>query len=64
MEEEFVANQERLKPPEEKAEENRSKVDDLRACLDINSKYILETKSRFQTFFAKHSKISEKLFYS
>ncbi|CAI0426678.1 unnamed protein product [Linum tenue] len=30
MEEEFVANQERLKPQEEKAEEDRSKVDDLR----------------------------------
>ncbi|KAF3571057.1 hypothetical protein F2Q69_00060481 [Brassica cretica] len=30
MKEEFVANQERLKPQEEKAEEDRSKVDDLR----------------------------------
>ncbi|CAN1229023.1 26S proteasome regulatory subunit 4 homolog A [Linum grandiflorum] len=30
MEEEFVANQERLKPQEEKNEEDRSKVDDLR----------------------------------
>ncbi|KAL9331878.1 hypothetical protein ACSQ67_001488 [Phaseolus vulgaris] len=30
MEEEFVANQERLKPQEEKAEEDLSKVDDLR----------------------------------
>ncbi|KAJ0792526.1 putative proteasome endopeptidase complex [Helianthus annuus] len=30
MEEEFVANQERLKPQEEKSEEDRSKVDDLR----------------------------------
>ena len=30
MEEEFVANGERLKPQEEKAEEDRSKVDDLR----------------------------------
>uniref|UniRef100_A0A803PGE8 AAA+ ATPase domain-containing protein n=1 Tax=Cannabis sativa TaxID=3483 RepID=A0A803PGE8_CANSA len=30
MEEEFVTNQERLKPQEEKAEEDRSKVDDLR----------------------------------
>ncbi|KAD2804216.1 hypothetical protein E3N88_37593 [Mikania micrantha] len=30
MEEEFVANQERLKPQEEKIEEDRSKVDDLR----------------------------------
>jgi 26S proteasome regulatory subunit T2 len=30
MEEEFVANQERLKPQEEKVEEDRSKVDDLR----------------------------------
>ncbi|TYJ27184.1 hypothetical protein E1A91_A07G169000v1 [Gossypium mustelinum] len=30
MEEEFVVNQERLKPQEEKAEEDRSKVDDLR----------------------------------
>ncbi|KAM1903974.1 hypothetical protein ACFX13_041418 [Malus domestica] len=30
MAEEFVTNQERLKPPEEKAEEYRSKVDDLR----------------------------------
>ncbi|ONK70531.1 uncharacterized protein A4U43_C05F34680 [Asparagus officinalis] len=30
MEEEFVANQERLKPHEEKSEEDRSKVDDLR----------------------------------
>ncbi|CAI9776634.1 unnamed protein product [Fraxinus pennsylvanica] len=30
MEEEFVANQERLKPQEEKTEEDRSKVDDLR----------------------------------
>ncbi|KAH9610212.1 hypothetical protein KSS87_006898 [Heliosperma pusillum] len=30
MEEEFVANQERLKPQEDKAEEDRSKVDDLR----------------------------------
>jgi len=30
MEEEFVAYQERLKPQEEKAEEDRSKVDDLR----------------------------------
>ncbi|PRQ51487.1 putative proteasome endopeptidase complex [Rosa chinensis] len=31
MEEEFVTNQDRLKPEEEKAEEDRSKVDDLRA---------------------------------
>lgn len=30
MEEEFVTNQERLKPQEEKNEEDRSKVDDLR----------------------------------
>ncbi|KAF8947137.1 ATPase of 26S proteasome regulatory subunit 4 [Haplosporangium gracile] len=30
MEEEFVVNQERLKPQEEKAQEERSKVDDLR----------------------------------
>ena len=30
MEEEFVANQKRLKPQEEKNEEDRSKVDDLR----------------------------------
>ncbi|PWA61616.1 hypothetical protein CTI12_AA371480 [Artemisia annua] len=30
MEEEFVANQERLKPQEEKSEEDRSKVDDIR----------------------------------
>ncbi|GAB4838209.1 26S proteasome regulatory subunit 4 A [Ancistrocladus abbreviatus] len=30
MEEEFVANQERLKPQEDKTEEDRSKVDDLR----------------------------------
>ncbi|KAL6063303.1 26S proteasome regulatory subunit 4 B [Balamuthia mandrillaris] len=30
MEEEFVQNQERLKPQEEKAQEERSKVDDLR----------------------------------
>lgn len=30
MEEEFIRNQERLKPQEEKEEEERSKVDDLR----------------------------------
>ncbi len=30
MEEEFVAGQERLKPQEDKNEEDRSKVDDLR----------------------------------
>lgn len=30
MEEEFVANQERLKPQEEKTEEDWSKIDDLR----------------------------------
>ena len=30
MEEEFIRNQERLKPQEEKNEEERSKVDDLR----------------------------------
>jgi 26S proteasome regulatory subunit T2 len=30
MEEEFIANQERLKPTEEKTQEERSKVDDLR----------------------------------
>ena len=30
MEEEYVANQERLKPQEERNEEDRSKVDDLR----------------------------------
>ena len=30
MEEEFVAAQERLRPTEEKTEEDRSKVDDLR----------------------------------
>merc|ERR1712007_109622 len=30
MEEEFVGNQERLKPQDEKNEEDRSKVDDLR----------------------------------
>ncbi|THU72340.1 hypothetical protein C4D60_Mb04t11060 [Musa balbisiana] len=33
MEEEFVANQERLRPQEEKNEEDRSKVDDLRWSL-------------------------------
>ena len=30
MEEEFVANQERLKPQKDKTEEDTSKVDDLR----------------------------------
>ena len=30
MEEEFIRNQERLKPQDEKNEEERSKVDDLR----------------------------------
>jgi 26S proteasome regulatory subunit T2 len=30
MEEEYVASQERLKPSEDKTEEDRSKVDDLR----------------------------------
>jgi 26S proteasome regulatory subunit T2 len=30
MEEEYVTNQERLKPQEERNEEDRSKVDDLR----------------------------------
>lgn len=30
MEEEFIRNQERLKPQEERQEEERSKVDDLR----------------------------------
>nr|POE84269.1 26s proteasome regulatory subunit 4 like b [Quercus suber] len=30
MEEEFVGNQERLKPKEEKAKEDKSKIDDLR----------------------------------
>merc|ERR1712061_104877 len=30
MEEEFIRNQERLKPQDEKNEEDRSKVDDLR----------------------------------
>ena len=30
MEEEFVVNQERLKPQEERNEEDRSKVDELR----------------------------------
>ena len=30
MEEEFIRNQERLKPQEEKIEEERAKVDDLR----------------------------------
>ncbi|KAF5201208.1 26S proteasome regulatory subunit 4-like protein [Thalictrum thalictroides] len=33
MEEEFVANQERLKPQEDKNEEDRSKVDDVRGTL-------------------------------
>jgi 26S proteasome regulatory subunit T2 len=33
MEEEFVAGQERLKPHENKKEEDRSKVDDLRGSL-------------------------------
>ncbi len=33
MEEEFVAGQERLKPQEDKNEEDRSKVDDLRGSL-------------------------------
>jgi 26S proteasome regulatory subunit T2 len=30
MEEEFIQNQERLKPQEEKSQEERAKVDDLR----------------------------------
>merc|ERR1719464_2581852 len=30
MEEEFISNQERMKPQEEKNEEERTKVDDLR----------------------------------
>jgi 26S proteasome regulatory subunit T2 len=30
MEEEFIQNQERLKPTEEKSQEERSKVDDIR----------------------------------
>ena len=30
MEEEFISNQERLKPQKEKAEEDRSKVNDLK----------------------------------
>lgn len=33
MEEEFIRNQERLKPQEEKNEEERSKVDDLRGLF-------------------------------
>lgn len=38
MDEEFVANQERLKPAEEKNEEDRSKVDDLRGSpLSVGS---------------------------
>lgn len=36
MEEEFIRNQERLKPQEEKNEEERSKVDDLRGIFFIN----------------------------
>ena len=46
MEEEFIKNQERLKPQEEKIEEERSKVDDLRGrhlnivyCLLIDILY-------------------------
>ena len=49
MEEEYVANQERLKPQEERNEEDRSKVDDLRGSplsvgtLEelIDEKYVL-----------------------
>lgn len=36
MEEEFIRNQERLKPQEEKNEEERSKVDDLRGMNIFN----------------------------
>ena len=36
MEEEFIRNQERLKPQEEKNEEERSKVDDLRGKILFN----------------------------
>ena len=38
MEEEFIRNQERLKPQEEKNEEERSKVDNYRhKCTDSES---------------------------
>lgn len=38
MEEEYVTNQERLKPQEERNEEDRSKVDDLRGSpLSVGS---------------------------
>lgn len=38
MEEEFVTNQERLRPQEERTEEDRSKVDDLRGTpLSVGS---------------------------
>jgi hypothetical protein len=44
MEEEFVAGQERLKPQEDKNEEDRSKVDDLRGSpMSVgNSKEIID----------------------
>lgn len=48
MEEEFIRNQERLKPQEEKNEEERSKVDDLRGNrLSLN---ITEHSEAFQCY--------------
>jgi hypothetical protein len=41
MEEEFVAGQERLKPQEDKNEEDQSKVDDLRSASLDSSFFLL-----------------------
>lgn len=47
MEEEFIRNQERLKPQEEKNEEERSKVDDLRGIQIIKFSISIQIDENF-----------------
>lgn len=62
MEEEFIRNQERLKPQEEKNEEERSKVDDLRGWLFMNKKVDFE-QLQFVDFSIFSVKLSKLLFF-
>ena len=55
MEEEFVQNQERLRPTEEKAEEERSKVEELRSTpMGVGSLEEVFFYFLFSIFFFLH----------
>jgi 26S proteasome regulatory subunit T2 len=58
IEEEFIQNQERLKPTEQKSQEERSKVDDLRGSpMNVGSlEEIIDDNHGKEIFFEEHAK--------